>query len=229
MTYRSRIQNLCARSHGNMEVSNLMDTTLILILTPFITAGIGWLTNWVAIQMLFHPRKPTRLLFWNLQGLIPRRQKQLAAESAEIIEREILQQHMILHEIKKIELGPYLEDTAKTIVWERIGPQLRAIPLLGGFINDITLAKFEVIAAASMKEEAGPLIDKVATLFEDTVNLKQMIEDNIAAFDLDRLETIVKQVAGREFRTIERLGAVLGFIIGCLQVALFWTTGAIQF
>ena len=206
-----------------------MDTTLILILTPFITAGIGWLTNWVAIQMLFHPRKPTRLLFWNLQGLIPRRQKQLAAESAEIIEREILQQHMILHEIKKIELGPYLEDTAKTIVWERIGPQLRAIPLLGGFINDITLAKFEVIAAASMKEEAGPLIDKVATLFEDTVNLKQMIEDNIAAFDLDRLETIVKQVAGREFRTIERLGAVLGFIIGCLQVALFWTTGAIQF
>ena len=229
MTYRSRIQNLCAQSHGNMEFSNLMDTTLILILTPFITAGIGWLTNWVAIQMLFHPRKPTRLLFWNWQGLIPRRQKQLAAESAEIIEREILQQHMILHEIKKIELGPYLEDTAKTIVWERNGPQLRAIPLLGGFINDITLAKFEVIAAASMKEEAGPLIDKVATLFEDTVNLKQMIEDNIAAFDLDRLETIVKQVAGREFRTIERLGAVLGFIIGCLQVALFWTTGAIQF
>ena len=206
-----------------------MHTTLILILTPFITAGIGWLTNWVAIQMLFHPRKSIRVFFWNWQGLIPRRQKQLAAESAEIIEREILQQHMILHEIKKIELGPYLEDTAKTIVWERIGPQLRAIPLIGGFINDGTLAKFEVIAAASMKEEAGPLMEKVATQFEDTVNLKQIIEDNIAAFDLDRLENIVKQVAGREFRTIERLGAVLGFIIGCLQVALFWTTGSIQF
>lgn len=72
-------------------------------------------------------------------------------------------------------------------------------------------------------------MEKVATQFEDTVNLKQIIEDNIAAFDLDRLETIVKQVAGREFRTIERLGAVLGFIIGCLQVALFWTTGSIQF
>ena len=212
-----------------MDVSNLMYTTLILILTPFITAGIGWLTNWVAIQMLFHPRKSIRVFFWNWQGLIPRRQKQLAAESAEIIEREILQQHMILHEIKTIELGPYLEDTAKTIVWERIGPQLRAIPLIGSFINDGTLAKFEVIAAASMKEEAGPLMEKVATQFEDSVNLKQIIEDNIAAFDLDRLETIVKQVAGREFRTIERLGAVLGFIIGCLQVVLFWATGSIQF
>ena len=206
-----------------------MHTTLILILTPFITAGIGWLTNWVAIQMLFYPRKSIRVFVWNWQGLIPRRQKQLAAESAEVIEREILQQHMILHEIKKIELGPYLEDTAKAIVWERIGPQLRAIPLIGGFINDGTLAKFEVIAAASMKEEAGPLMEKVATQFEDSVNLKQIIEDNIASFDLDHLETIVKQVAGREFRTIERLGAVLGFSIGCLQVALFWTTGSIQF
>jgi uncharacterized membrane protein YheB (UPF0754 family) len=206
-----------------------MNTTFILILTPFITAGIGWLTNWLAIQMLFHPRKSIRVLVWQWQGLIPRRQKQLAQESAEIIEREILQQHMILHEIKKIEIGPYLEETAKTIVWERIGPQLRAIPLLGGFINDGTLAKFEVIAAASMKEEASPLIEKVAAQFEDSVNLKQMIEDNIAAFDLDRLEAIVNQVASREFRTIERLGAALGFIIGCLQVALFWATGSLHF
>jgi uncharacterized membrane protein YheB (UPF0754 family) len=169
------------------------------------------------------------VLLWQWQGLIPRRQKQLAKESAEIIEREILQQHMILHEIKKIELGPYLEETAKTIVWERIGPQLRAIPLLGGFINDGTLAKFEVIAAASMKEEAIPLIEKVAAQFEDSVNLKQIIEDKIAAFDLDRLEAIVNQVASREFRTIERLGAALGFMIGCLQVALFWATGSIHF
>lgn len=206
-----------------------MDTTLVLILTPFITAAIGWFTNWVAIQMLFHPREPMRIFLWKWQGLIPRRQDQLAAEAAEIIEREIMQQHMIVHEIRKIELGPYLEEAAHKIVWQRVGPQLRAIPLLGGFINDGTLSRFEAIAAASMKEEAGPLMEKVATQFEASVNLKQLIEDNIAAFDLVRLEAIVNQVAKREFRTIEHLGAVLGFIIGCVQVALFWTTGSIQF
>lgn len=206
-----------------------MNTILLLALTPFITAGIGWVTNWVAIQMLFHPRQPIRILFWKWQGLIPRRQKQLAAEAAEIIEREILQQHVILNEIKKIDLEPYLEEAAHKVVWNRIGPQLKAIPLLGGFINDGTLARFEVIAAASMKEESGPLMDKVAAEFENSVDLKQMIEDNIAAFDLDRLEAIVNEVAQREFRTIERLGAVLGFIIGLAQVALFWATGAVEF
>ena len=204
-----------------------MPPYILLILTPFITAAIGWFTNWVAIKMLFHPRVPIRIFCWKWQGLIPRRQLQLAQESAEIIEREILQQHMILTEIKKINLEPYLEKTAHTLVWERIGPQLRAIPLLGSFVNDGILAKFEVIACEEIKNEAGPLMEKVATEFEASVDLKQMIEDNIAAFDLERLEAIVNGVAKREFRTIERLGAVLGFVIGCVQVALFWATGAI--
>ncbi|MFT4902277.1 MAG: uncharacterized membrane protein YheB (UPF0754 family) [Lentimonas sp.] len=206
-----------------------MTTQALLILTPFITAAIGWFTNWVAIKMLFHPRVPMRIFCWHWQGLIPRRQPQLAAESAEIIEREILQQHMILNEIRKIDLSPYLEQASKRLVWDRIGPQLRSIPLLGSFINDGTLTKFENIAATEMKAEAAPLMEKVAAQFEESVDLKQMIEDNIAAFDLERLEAIVNQVAQREFRTIERLGAVLGFIIGCGQVLLFGAAGAIQF
>ena len=90
------------------------------------------------------------------------------------------------------------------------------------------LAKFEVIATAEMKNMASPLMEKVATEFESSVDLKQMIEDNIAAFDLERLEAIVNQVAKREFRTIERLGAVLGFVIGLIQVALA-LSGAVRF
>lgn len=206
-----------------------MSGTVILILTPFITAGIGWLTNWVAIQMLFHPHKPFHIFFWKWQGLIPRRQNQLAREAAEIIEREILQQHSILHEIRKIELTPYLNKATRKIIWERVGPELRAIPLLGSFIDDTTLAKFEVIALSAMKKEAGPLIEEVATSFEASVNLRQMVEDNIAAFDLDHLERIVNQVAKQEFRTIERLGAVLGFIVGCAQLIFLAMAGSINF
>ena len=198
----------------------------LLFLTPLITAMIGWVTNWLAIKMLFHPRKPMRVFFWKWQGLIPRRQQQLAAEAAEIIEREILQQHLILSEIKKIELSPYLEKIARTLIWERIGPQLRAIPLLGNFINDRILAKFETIASAEIKKEAGPLVEQVAIEFESSVDLKQMIENNISAFDVGRLEEIVDYVAKREFRTIERLGALLGFFIGCAQSVLFWLSGS---
>lgn len=203
--------------------------TYLFLLTPLFTAIIGWATNWLAVKMLFHPRKPLRLPFLNWQGLIPKRQQQLATEAAEIIEREILQQHLILSEIKKIELSPYLEKTAKSLVWERIGPQLQSIPLLGGFVNDGVLEKFESIAIEEIKKESSPLIEQVASEFESSVDLKRLIKDNIAAFDLDRLEQIVNQVARREFQTIEYIGAILGFLIGCIQVILFWQYGSFTF
>lgn len=206
-----------------------MNTSILLILTPFLTAGIGWLTNWIAIKMLFHPRVPHNFIFWQWQGLIPRRQKQLAKEAAEILEREIFQQKIITSEIRKIDLKPHLNKAAHTIVWNRIGPQLKSLPLIGSFINESTLAKFEVIAVASINEEAVPLIEKVADQFGTKVNIKNIIENNIAAFDLDHLEAIVYQVAKKEFATIERLGAVLGFLVGCVQLILFILTGVIQF
>ena len=49
-----------------------------------------------------------------------------------------------------------------------------------------------------MKKEAGPLVEQVATEFEHSVDLKRLIEDNIATIDLERLEAIVnRQVPSR--------------------------------
>ena len=70
-------------------------------------------------------------------------------------------------------------------------------------------------------------MEKVASDFEQSVDLKEMIETNIVAFDLEQLEAIVNEVARKEFRTIERLGAVLGFLVGCAQVALLIAFGVV--
>lgn len=53
------------------------------------------------------------------------------------------------------------------------------------------------------------------------------MEEQILSFDLDRLERVVERVAHREFRAIEALGAVVGFVVGCVQVLilLFYGVG----
>jgi len=202
---------------------------VLVLLTPFMTALIGWFTNWVAIQMLFYPRRPIRVLRWTWQGLVPRRQGQIAAETADLIEREILQRHAILQEIRKVDLSPYLRDAARTLVWKRIAPRLKSFPLIGGAVSDNLLNHLENMAREEIEREAVPLMERVAVDFEGSLNLRRIIEHNIASFDLDRLERVVHTVARREFRAIERLGGVLGFIIGLAQIALFWATGSIDF
>jgi len=51
-----------------------------IIFIPLIGAIIGLLTNWIAVKMLFHPRKE----IFGIQGVIPKRKKDIARRIGEI-------------------------------------------------------------------------------------------------------------------------------------------------
>ena len=64
---------------------------LIYLLLPLLGAFIGYITNVVAVKLLFHPKKPINILGIKLQGLIP-------ARSEELTERILDSLHDILNE-----------------------------------------------------------------------------------------------------------------------------------
>jgi len=187
---------------------------------PVITALIGWITNWVAIRMLFRPRKPIKLLGLTFQGLIPRRQEDLAHQTAEIIETEILQQHAIRHAIQSIEIEPHLKSLVERMVDRKLREKLTSIPFVGSFINDSTLEMIKKMATDSLKEEIPGIVENVSNELESKIQVRHLVQERIKSLDLDALENIVNRVAKQEFRTIEHLGAVLGFVVGLLQVLL---------
>ncbi|MCH2154994.1 MAG: DUF445 family protein [Opitutales bacterium] len=200
--------------------------TIIIFSIPFITAFIGWLTNWVAIKMLFRPQRPQRVLgLVTWQGLIPRRQPELAAKAAEIIERELVSNHVIHDKIRGVDIKPGLRTAVSRLIRQRLVPKLQGIPLVGNFVNDQAVESLENMALEEIDKEGEVLMEKIATKFESNFDVKHIVEQRIQEFDLDRLESIVMEVARKEFKTIERLGFVLGFVVGCLQVALIWFTG----
>ena len=203
-----------------MDSPETWQTLFLLIAFPLIGAGIGWLTNRLAIQMLFRPRQPVRFLWWRFQGLIPRRQEELATRVAEIVETELFNQHLIRNEISKMDLNPHLQQLATNIVWDRLGPKLRAIPLLGNLVNDKLLYNINKMALESLVGETENLLKKVSSEVEKHIAVKKIVEEKIHAFDLDQLEDIVRKLAHKEFRSIEILGAVIGFVVGLIQSVL---------
>ena len=66
-----------------------MDLWLIILL-PLVGAIIGWCTNWLAVKMIFRPRKPIGLPGIRLMGLLPRRREELAENVARTVEKELL-------------------------------------------------------------------------------------------------------------------------------------------
>ncbi|HCX79706.1 MAG TPA: DUF445 domain-containing protein, partial [Firmicutes bacterium] len=60
------------------------------ILFPLLGGAIGWVTNYLAIKFLFRPRKPWRIGPLVIQGVIPRRRKDLAAAVGQVVATELL-------------------------------------------------------------------------------------------------------------------------------------------
>lgn len=198
---------------------------MFLISVPIVSALIGWATNRVAIQMLFRPRRPVRLMGATWQGLIPRRQVDIAEKAADIVKDELLTEHVLQQEVRKMKPDPYVDQYALHLVWDRLGPKLRGIPILGRAITDRVLVQINVMVAEELRREAREFLERVAVDAEQHIDVRRLVEDRIKAFPVEELERLVYRLAGREFRQIELMGGVLGFVIGLFQVLLFILTG----
>lgn len=87
-----------------------------MIAVPIVGALIGYLTNWIAVKMLFRPRHEVRIGGWKLPftpGVIPKGQPRLARAVGEVVEKELLTtevvEEMLLSDEMKEKLASSIE------------------------------------------------------------------------------------------------------------------------
>ncbi len=192
-----------------------------LLIIPVISAFIGWGTNWIAIKMLFHPREPKKILGITFHGIFPKRQKQFAEKLGKLVSDEFLSFSDIEQKIsdpqnlKKI--MPMIETHIDDFLRNRLSNEM---PVISMFIGDKTINKLkaafmneiEILFPQVMKQFAGNL--------KTELDLEHIVIRKVAGFSSDKLEEILYQIMSKEFRFVEIIGAVIGFIIGVVQVVL---------
>ena len=189
--------------------------TTILILT--IVGGlIGWITNILAIKLLFRPIKPIKIPILNIEilGLIPKRKNEIAANIGEVISNELLSIDDILDKALNNSDGEnfnsYIIDKIKNIINEKLNIIPMPFRMMASPYIDEILNK-EVPSA--INEISADLLTKA----KENVNIQEIVEEKINELDLEKLEDIIIKVAKKELKHIEILGLVLGAIIGVLQ------------
>ncbi|MBQ3938367.1 MAG: DUF445 family protein, partial [Clostridia bacterium] len=69
-----------------------------MLIAPAVGGLIGYLTNYIAIKMLFHPHKAHYVGKWRIPltpGLIPKEQGNIARSIGEVISRELLNEETL--------------------------------------------------------------------------------------------------------------------------------------
>ena len=189
------------------------------VVLPTVGAGIGWVTNLIAIRLLFRPKAPVRLgRMLSFQGVLPRRQPDIARVVGETVERGLLPMDELL---ERLDISAYERDVVEAVseyVDRRLDENL-PVTLPSQFRK--VLAGY---ARRMVERAAGEVVRDVTARVRRRVqgefSIGRVVEEKLNQLDTAELERLVVRVAGTELRAIEVLGAVLGFVIGLLQATL---------
>jgi uncharacterized membrane protein YheB (UPF0754 family) len=192
-----------------------------LLLIPLISAFIGWFTNWVAIKMLFHPKEPKKFMFITFQGVFPKRQRQFAEKLGKLVSTELLSfreiEEKIVNPNNIKKLMPFVESKVDDFLRNKLSD---AFPIISMFIGESTINQLKTVFMAELEVIFPEMIAAYMKNLESQLDLEKMVTEKVYGFSSDKMEAILNQIMTKEFKFIEIIGGVLGFIIGILQVLI---------
>ncbi|MGD9697567.1 DUF445 domain-containing protein [Acinetobacter sp.] len=176
---------------------------LKMVLIILVSAFIGFITNLIAIRMLFRPMRTHYLFGFRIPftpGLIPKEKHKLGQRVGEsmtqLLNPKILKEHLSKPEILNKIYGEYDSIIDQNVL-------IRYLP------DTLRFWIFEHLAFL--------LFDKLPWLLE-SADLGGAISQAIVNYSNEELEALVLAVARRELKSITWLGAGLGAFIGLLQI-----------
>lgn len=193
----------------------------LLYLLPFVGALIGWLANWGIIKLLFHPIAPKRFLGITIQGILPKRQQQFAAQLGALVAKELFSFDAIARKIK----DPAQLESVKPFISEHIDHFLQhklkeKMPVISMFVGTGTLDKIK----EGLLEEIDVMLPELLGRYVDgltaTINIEKMVADKLGQYSSGQLEAVLYNAVGKELRLVGLIGAGIGFLIGLLELII---------
>ena len=192
-----------------------MKQFLIMII---ISGAIGWITNWVAIKMLFRPHKEINFGLFKIQGLIPKRKAEIGTGIASIIQNELISVKDVISNIDREEFSKRLNSLIDDVLDKNLKKKVKEkFPLLQMFFTDKVAKDVGNTIKDIVMENQEKIFEIFSNYAEENIDFEVIISDKISNFSLDKLEEIITLLAKKELKHIDVIGAVLGVLIGAIQ------------
>lgn len=227
-------QNIINRSL-KLAVQRFKKAPKTYLAIPFVAAFVGWLTNYVAVQMLFYPINYVGLDIWRAhenpigfigwQGVVPCKTRIMGTSLVNTVTQNLFSVEEVFAKLDPNEianrLGPEVPKLANNIMDDLFPSWVKTLPTAAfqGFTQktqDLISHmnhRFLVDLTKDMQKNVNQVLN-----VENCV-VKQMMDDKTL------LNKVFLTVGAPEFRFLTNSGLWFGFILGIFQMilALFWT------
>jgi uncharacterized membrane protein YheB (UPF0754 family) len=197
------------------------DFNPLVLCIPFIAGFIGWFTNWLAVKAVLYPVEFVGippLLGW--QGVIPKNSDEMSQSFSVLIQDKLVDMEKIFANIDyddNEELDKVVEDTAQEIIREfstNIAPDswARAREKLRDYIN--------MLVRRNVRSVTVEILDRMAKEAGDFIDVDAIVRESMKE-DRALLGRVLIDIAGPEFKFIERSGLWFGFLFGVIQMIVW--------
>lgn len=189
------------------------------VLLPLIAGLIGWFTNYIAVWMLFNPKNPVKVLGITFHGIFPKRQKILAERIGKLVAEQLLNSS----DLKEKLLGEDSLSGITELVEQKIDDYLlntfpEKYPITSMFFGAKRKAQIKVDLLEEVHQAVPELLNAYASSIDEKIDIEAIVTEKVENLNSDMLEKLLNNILKSEFKFIEWVGAILGFLIGILQL-----------
>ena len=183
---------------------------------------VGFVTNWIAINLIFRPLNPTKIGPWTVQGLFLQRQREVAAVWCRLVTREIVTIRLI---IRAMLTGPRSEST-REVIRRHIRPLVdEAVDALGAFrpaaqmaVGEEGLDEIRESVGEKAVEVSAEPFDHWPFNEERAEILEELLRERMEALPSVEFQSLLRPCFQEDEWKLILTGAVLGFLAGLAQL-----------
>ncbi|MGW5514396.1 DUF445 domain-containing protein [Nocardia africana] len=191
------------------------------LIMPLFGAFVGYSTDWLALQMIFRPVEPTRYLgVFRWQGLFHKRRDEVAVNYGDLVATEIFSPANVIHAMmtgpQSDRLFSLLEYEIQWVMDKQMGP---AKPIVEFAFRDSLYAMRQDLVG-TVRDRLPETTHQIERYAFSALDLSGLIRQKMKLMTSDEYENLLRPAFKQDEWKIVTVGAVLGFLVGELQVAL---------
>ncbi|WP_116200401.1 DUF445 domain-containing protein [Amycolatopsis circi] len=192
------------------------------IVLPLFGLAIGWLTDWLALKMIFLPREPKRFFgFYSWQGVFQKRRDEVAADYGDMIAREIITVPNLLEAVLRGPKADRLFSLISREVQKTIDAQASVVkPFVAIAVGTKRFQEMKQVAAAKAAERVPDTIRHAEKYAINALDVRNTIVDRMRRLSPLEFEQLLRPAFRQDEWKLIAVGAVIGGLVGELQALL---------
>ena len=197
-----------------------------LLHNPWIMPGFGFVTgfasDWLALNLIFIPREPKKLLgFIPVQGVLHAQREQVTRDYARLLANDLFSADVLLEAILNGPTSERLFAAVEKEVSAAIDAQTGvARPVITLAIGTKRYREAKDAVVRMVVERLPDTMQEAKDYTAKTLDIENLIVEKMNKLTPDQYEAILRPVFKDDEMLMVMVGAVLGFFVGELQVVL---------